>query len=342
MNNKLIVKGAREHNLKNIDVEMPRDKLVVVSGVSGSGKSSLVFDTLFAEGQRRYVESLSAYARQFLGRMDKPDVDYIEGLSPAISIEQKTTGRNPRSTVGTITEIYDYLRLLYARIGKAYCPKDGSPMAGQSLDQIIEQIIALPQDSKLTLLAPVVKGRKGEHQKVLDDAKALGFTRVRLNGTIYSLEEDFKLDKQKKHTIDIVIDRIKLDKNERTRLAEAVESALQLGEGKLYVTIEGDNEERFFSENGSCPQCGFSMPPLEPRLFSFNNPFGSCPDCSGLGITLEFDEDLIIPNKTLSFNQGAFVPFNPNAAWYSSMFEALAKHYGFSLDTPVHKLDPKL
>jgi excinuclease ABC subunit A len=341
---KIVVKGAREHNLKNIDVEIPRDKLVVVSGVSGSGKSSLVFDTLFAEGQRRYVESLSAYARQFLGRMDKPDVDYIEGLSPAISIEQKTTGRNPRSTVGTITEIYDYLRLLYARIGQAYCPNDGTLIAEQSLDQIIEQVLSLPEGEKLIILAPVIKGRKGEHQKVLDDAKAMGFARVRVDGTIYSLDEDFQLEKQKKHSIDIVIDRLKLQKEQRKRLAEAIESALSVGGGAMYVSFadESGRDDLFFSENGSCPQCGFSMPPLEPRLFSFNNPFGSCPECSGLGMTLEFDEDLIIPDRSLSYEEGGFVPFNPSALWYRSMFEGLANHYNFKLSTPIEKLDPKV
>lgn len=344
MQNKLIIKGAREHNLKNIDLELPRDKLVVVSGVSGSGKSSLVFDTIFAEGQRRYVESLSAYARQFLGRMDKPDVDYIEGLSPAISIEQKTTGRNPRSTVGTITEIYDYLRLLYARTGKAYCPNDGSLIAEQSLDQIVDAILALPEGSKLVLLAPIIKGRKGEHAKVLADALAMGFTRVRIDGEIRSLDEEIVLDKNKKHSIEVVVDRIKIAKEARKRIAESIEAALSAGNGSMLAAFadEEGKSELFFSEKASCPECGFSMPERQPRLFSFNNPFGACPACDGLGVTLEFDPNLIAPDQSLSYNQGGFIPFNPNAKWYTSLFESLAKHYGFSLDTPIKDLDPKV
>ncbi|NIZ47395.1 excinuclease ABC subunit UvrA [Entomospira nematocerorum] len=344
MQTHLIVKGAREHNLKNIDIAIPRDKLVVVSGVSGSGKSSLVFDTIFAEGQRRYVESLSSYARQFLGRMDKPDVDYIEGLSPAISIEQKTTGRNPRSTVGTITEIYDYLRLLYARIGTAVCPKDNIPIASRSLDQIIDDIMALPAAERVMILSPLVHERKGEHTKILSDAKAQGFVRVRVDGIVISLEEEITLDKKRKHSIEVVIDRLKLDRSQRSRLSEGVQSALSVSSGQVIVAVLDDNniivQEVLFSEHASCPKCGFSMPAMEPRLFSFNNPAGACSSCAGLGETLEFDIDRIIPNRTLSFNEGGFAPYNPETnRWYRSIFESLARHYGFTLDTPIVEID---
>lgn len=343
MQEKIIVKGAREHNLKNIDVEMPRDKLVAVSGVSGSGKSSLVFDTIFAEGQRRYVESLSAYARQFLGRMDKPDVDYIEGLSPAISIEQKTTSRNPRSTVGTITEVYDYLRLLFARVGVPYCPKDGTPIQEQSIDQIVQHILALPAGTKLMILAPVIKARKGEHQKVFADARASGFTRVRINGALLSLDEEITLDKNKKHNIEILVDRVLLDEGIQARLTESLEAALGLGQGLVYVAFaEGQGKELFFSEKGSCPKCGFSMPELEPRLFSFNSPQGACRDCGGLGSTLEFDEELIIPDRNLSFNEGGFVPYDPSSTWYRTIFQALADRHDFTLDTPISQMSEEV
>lgn len=343
MQTHLIVKGAREHNLKNIDVSLPRNQLVVVSGVSGSGKSSLVFDTIFAEGQRRYVESLSAYARQFLGRMEKPDVDYIEGLSPAISIEQKTTGRNPRSTVGTITEIYDYLRLLYARVGTAICPKDHIPIASRSLDQIIDDIMLLPAAERLVVLSPLVRERKGEHTKVFSDAKSQGFVRVRVDGVIISLEEEISLDKKRKHTIEVVVDRLKKDASQRSRLSEAVQSALNLSSGQVIVAILDEHNsirsEVFFSEHASCPLCGFSMPAMEPRLFSFNNPAGACSACAGLGDTLEFSESLIIPNKALSFNEGGFAPYNPQTnRWYRSIFESLGHHYGFTLDTPINQI----
>ena len=337
---KLIIKGAREHNLKNIDLEIPRDKLVVVSGLSGSGKSSLAFDTIFAEGQRRYVESLSAYARQFLGRMDKPDVDYIEGLSPAISIEQKSTHRNPRSTVGTVTEIYDYYRLLFARIGIPHCPQCGREIKEQSIDQILDTILSWPKGSKLQILAPVVRGKKGEHQKILQDARKQGFVRARVNGQVVSLEDEIRLEKLKKHTIEIIVDRIKLSEDSRKRLAESVETALQIAEDTAVVVRDsgsGETEE-FFSRRGACPECGISLPELEPRLFSFNNPHGACPSCTGLGMNLEFDPNLVIPDPNLSFEEGGCIPYNPDAAWNRSRFEALAKHYKFSLTTPFARL----
>ncbi len=342
-NDKLIVKGAREHNLKNIDVEMPRNKLVVISGLSGSGKSSLAFDTIFAEGQRRYVESLSAYARQFLGRMDKPDIDYIEGLSPAISIEQKTTHRNPRSTVGTVTEIYDYYRLLYARIGIPHCPECGREIREQSTDQIINSIMEWEPGSKIQILAPVIRGKKGEHQKIIDDAKKAGFVRARIDGIMVELDDGVKLDKQKKHSIDIVVDRIILGENVRKRLAASVETALESANGIVVVTLrQGDTEtEHFFSQKNSCPDCGISIPDLQPRLFSFNNPFGACPDCTGLGETREFDIDLIVPDKSKSFDEGAFGSYNPTSAWQRTRFQALADEYGFKLSDPYDSLTPE-
>jgi len=338
----LIIKGAREHNLKNISLELPREKLIVISGLSGSGKSSLAFDTIFAEGQRRYVESLSAYARQFLGRMDKPDVDYIEGLSPAISIEQKTTHKNPRSTVGTITEIYDYLRLLFARIGTPYCPDCGILIKEQSVDQIIDAVRSKPEGSKLVIMAPLVKGKKGEHRKILEDALKSGFVRARVDGEILSLEESISLEKNKKHSIEIVVDRVKLNDETISRLTQSIETALSLSEGKVIIQDQSNDEEQFFSEKNSCPSCGFSMPELQPRLFSFNNPYGACPDCSGLGQTLEFSKDKIFPDLTLSFNDHGVAPYNPKANWHRSWFEALAKFYGFSLDTPLQDLEPRI
>jgi len=337
---KIIIKGAREHNLKNISIELPRDKLIVISGISGSGKSSLAFDTIFAEGQRRYVESLSAYARQFLGRLEKPDVDYIEGLSPAISIEQKTTHRNPRSTVGTVTEIYDYFRLLWARIGKAHCPECGKPIQEQSIDQILDTIMAFPEGSRIMILAPVIRGKKGEHQQVFSDAAKSGFARIRVDGNIYNLDEDIKLKKNNKHDIEIVISRVKVKKDNRKRISESVETALEVTDGSLIVVEFKDNEnkETFFSRKNACYECGFSMPELQPRLFSFNNPYGACPKCSGLGNTLEFDPDLVIPDRSLSFNKGGIATINPKAAWHRSWFESLANHLGFSLDTPLEEL----
>ncbi|HOF84698.1 MAG TPA: excinuclease ABC subunit UvrA [Treponemataceae bacterium] len=343
--NLLIVKGAREHNLKNIDIELPRDKLIVVSGLSGSGKSSLAFDTIFAEGQRRYVESLSAYARQFLGRMDKPDVDHIEGLSPAISIEQKSTHRNPRSTVGTVTEIYDYYRLLFARTGHPHCPECGKEIREQSVDQIIETIFTFPEGTKLQLFAPIIRGKKGEHQKILDDARAAGFVRARIDGMLVNLDETVHLEKQKKHTIEIVVDRIVLKEDARKRLSQSVETALESSGGILLVSClepGAENEhEVFFSQHNACPDCGISISELQPRLFSFNNPYGACPECTGLGLKQEFDLDLILPDRSLSFDEGALIPYNPDSAWNRSRFEALAKKYGFSLATPFDKLTKK-
>ena len=339
----IIIRGAREHNLKNIDVDIPRNKLVVISGLSGSGKSSLAFDTLFAEGQRRYMESLSSYARQFLGSMDKPDVDMIEGLSPAISIEQKSTNKNPRSTVGTITEIYDYYRLLFARTGKAHCPSCGREIEEQSVDQIIDSIMEWQDGTKIQVLAPVVRGKKGEHQKIIDDAKKAGFARARVDGVMASLEDTIKLDKQKKHTIEIVIDRIILSADVRKRLADSVETALESAGGIITVTKQGENgeEEVFFSQKNACPDCGISIPELQPRLFSFNNPFGACPECTGLGEKMEYDKVLIAPDENLSFNEGALAPYNPVSAWNRSMFEAVFQAAGADIETPLKSLDKK-
>ncbi|MCR5724496.1 MAG: excinuclease ABC subunit UvrA [Treponema sp.] len=343
---KIVIQGAREHNLKNISVEIPRHKLVVVSGLSGSGKSSLAFDTLFAEGQRRYMESLSSYARQFLGSMDKPDVDLIEGLSPAISIEQKTTHRNPRSTVGTVTEIYDYYRLLFARIGTAHCPQCGREIHEQSVDQIIDSIMAWDEGTRLSILAPVIRGKKGEHQKIIEDAQKSGFVRARIDGLMVELDDSIKLDKQKKHTIELVVDRIVLKSDIRKRLADSVETALNSANGVIVVlrrvpdeSEKGYHEEEvFFSQKNACPDCGISIPDLQPRLFSFNNPFGACPECTGLGEKMEYDIDLMIPDRSLSFSEGGLAPYNPESEWNRSMFEAIAKEYKFSLDTPFEKL----
>ena len=337
---KIIIRGAREHNLKNIDLELPRDQFIVISGLSGSGKSSLAFDTIFAEGQRRYVESLSSYARQFLGRMEKPDLDYIEGLSPAISIEQKTTHRNPRSTVGTVTEIHDYLRLLYARIGKSHCPNCGRPIQSQGLDQIIDTVMSYPAESRVQILAPVIRGKKGEHQKVLADAKRAGFVRARVDGETISLDDEVAIDKKKKHSIEIIVDRLVVSQDSRKRIAESIETSLEIADGQVIV-VNPENAnlpEEFFSQKQACTECGISFPDMQPRLFSFNNPFGACPSCTGLGITLEFDPDLVMPDLSLSFNEGGVVPFNPDAAWNRSKFESLARHYKFSLDTPLAEL----
>lgn len=340
---KIIIRGAKEHNLKNIDLEIPRDKLVVFTGVSGSGKSSLAFDTIYAEGQRRYVESLSSYARQFLGQMEKPDVEYIEGLSPAISIDQKTTSHNPRSTVGTVTEIYDYLRLLYARIGTPHCPKCGREIRKQSIDQIVDQVLALPERTKFMLLAPVVKGRKGEHIKLLDDAKKSGYARVRIDGIIYELSEEIKLVKNNKHTIEIVVDRLVIREGIQKRLTESIETVMALSGGLLVVNNTDTDEDMLFSQNFACPDCGISLGDIEPRLFSFNNPSGACPECTGLGVQMKFDPDLIVPNKALSIKQGAIcAPGYNSIATSESMsavlFEALSEKYNFNLGTPFKEL----
>ncbi|MBR5468123.1 MAG: excinuclease ABC subunit UvrA [Firmicutes bacterium] len=344
--NEIIIKGAREHNLKNIDLKIPRDKLVVFTGVSGSGKSSLAFDTIYAEGQRRYVESLSSYARQFLGQMEKPDVDYIEGLSPAISIDQKTTNNNPRSTVGTVTEIYDYLRLLYARIGIPHCPKCGKEIKKQTIDQIVDQICELPDRTKIQLFAPVVRGRKGEHVKLLEDARKSGYVRVRIDGIIYELSEEITLDKNKKHTIEIVVDRLVIRDGIQKRLTESIETVMALTGGLLVVNII-DGEDMVFSQNFACPDCGISLSEVEPRLFSFNNPSGACPECMGLGMQMKFDPELVVPNPKLSIIQGAITaPGYGSAGNEDSMtrvlFDALAEKYGFSLDEPFENLPEKI
>ncbi len=342
-NDKIVIRGARVHNLKNINLDIPRNKLVVISGLSGSGKSSLAFDTLFAEGQRRYMESLSSYARQFLGSMDKPDVDLIEGLSPAISIEQKSTNKNPRSTVGTITEIYDYYRLLYARIGHAHCPLCGREIKEQSIDQIIDSILTWNEGTKIQVLSPVIRGKKGEHTKIIEDAKKSGFVRARIDGVMTSLDDSIKLDKQKKHTIEIVVDRIVLSSDVRKRLADSVETALQSANGIIIVTkrTEEGETEVFFSQKNACPDCGVSIPELQPRLFSFNNPFGACPECTGLGQKMEWDLNKIIPDSSKSFNEGALAFYNPESEWNYSMFSAVAEEAGFTLDTPLDKLSKK-
>jgi excinuclease ABC subunit A len=332
---KLIVKGARAHNLKNIDVTIPRDKLVVLTGLSGSGKSSLAFDTIYAEGQRRYVESLSAYARQFLGQMDKPDVDMIEGLSPAISIDQKTTSRNPRSTVGTVTEIYDYLRLLFARVGHPTCPNHGIEITSQTIEQMVDRIIDYPERTKMQILAPVISGRKGAHVKVLEDIKKQGFVRIRVDGEMLDLGDEIELDKNKKHSIEVVVDRIVIKEGVSARVADSLESALKLGEGNVIVDVMGE-EELLFSENHACPICGFSIGELEPRMFSFNSPFGACPECDGLGSKLEVDLDLVIPNKDLTLKQHAIAPWEPTSSqYYPQLLQAVCDHYGIDMDIPV-------
>ncbi len=334
---KIIVKGARVHNLKNIDVAIPRDKFVVITGLSGSGKSSLAFDTIYAEGQRRYVESLSAYARQFLGQMDKPDVEYIEGLSPAISIDQKTTSRNPRSTVGTVTEIYDYLRLLFARIGHPHCPECGRPITQQTVEQIVDNLLGMPEGTKIQVLAPLVKGRKGEHAKVFDDVRKNGYVRVRVDGEMMEVTDEIKLDKNKKHSIEVVVDRIVIRPDGGTRLADSLELALNLSGGTVLVDFIG-GEEMVFSQNFACAECGISMEEISPRMFSFNNPYGACPECSGLGTKMEIDAELVIPDRTKSIAQGALVPWSSNAAWYFQSLESLGKAYGFDVHTPVSEL----
>lgn len=339
----IVIKGAREHNLKNIDIEIPRDKLIVFTGLSGSGKSSLAFDTIYAEGQRRYVESLSSYARQFLGQMEKPDVDYIDGLSPAISIDQKTTSRNPRSTVGTVTEIYDYLRLLYARIGKPHCTKCGREISQQTVDQIVDAVLKLEEKTKIQILAPIVRGRKGEYVKELDNVRKSGFVRVRVDGAVYDLSEEIKMDKNKKHNIEVIVDRLVINDIIKSRLTDSIETATHLSDGIVLIDIVGDREE-LFSLNYACPEHGAVIEEMSPRMFSFNNPFGACKKCGGLGSYKEIDPDLIIPNKKLSINQGAIKAsgWNINDGSIARMYyEGLAKEYGFSLDVPVEMIPPE-
>jgi excinuclease ABC subunit A len=336
----IFIKGAREHNLKNIDITLPRDKLVVITGVSGSGKSSLAFDTIYAEGQRRYMESLSAYARQFLGRMEKPDVDYIEGLSPAISIDQKGTSRNPRSTVGTVTEIYDYLRLLFARTGHPHCPNCGREITVQTIEQIVDAVKSLPQDARIMILAPLVKDRKGEYQQVFNDLRKAGYARVRVDKEIRDLADDFQLDKQKKHTIEAVIDRLVIGQSDsQSRIADSVETALKLGSGVVLVSVI-DGEELLFSEHFACIQCGISLGEIAPRTFSFNNPHGACPDCTGLGIKLEIDPDLVLPDKDLSLEEGAINPYQWQN-WYLYSVREMARRHGFDMTTPIKDLTPE-
>lgn len=347
MKDKIIIKGARAHNLKNVDLTIPRDQLVVFTGVSGSGKSSLAFDTIYAEGQRRYVESLSSYARQFLGQMEKPDVDLIEGLSPAISIDQKTTSHNPRSTVGTVTEIYDYLRLLYARIGIPHCPKCGKEIKKQTIDQIVDRIMELPERTKLQLLAPVVRGRKGEHVKLLEDAKKSGYVRVRVDGILYDLSEKIELEKNKKHNIEIVVDRLMVKEGMQMRLTESIETASALSGGLLIVDVNQGEDELLFSQSFSCPDCGVDLMEIEPRMFSFNNPSGACPTCTGLGMQMKFDEQLIVPNEELSIMQGAITApgynsVNAKGSMSKVLFDALAAKYGFSLETPFKDLPRRI
>lgn len=340
MNKNIVIKGAREHNLKNIDVEIPRDKLIVFTGLSGSGKSSLAFDTIYAEGQRRYVESLSSYARQFLGQMEKPDVDYIDGLSPAISIDQKTTSRNPRSTVGTVTEIYDYLRLLYARIGIPHCIKCGREITQQTVDQIVDTVMELEEKTKIQVMSPIVRGRKGEYVKELDSVRKSGFVRVRIDGSVYDLSEEIKLDKNKKHNIEVIVDRLVIKEDIKSRLADSIETATQLSEGTVIIDIVGDREE-MFSLNYACPEHGAVIEEMSPRMFSFNNPFGACKKCSGLGSYKEIAPELIIPNKKLSINQGAIKAsgWDVNDGSIAKMYyEGLAKEYGFSLDVPIEMI----
>src|SRR4051812_7735069 len=352
----IVIKGARQHNLKNIDISIPRDRLVVITGLSGSGKSSLAFDTIYAEGQRRYVESLSSYARQFLGQMDKPDVDFIGGLSPAISIDQKGASHNPRSTVGTVTEIYDYLRLLYARIGRPHCPKCGRPIQQQSAEQIVDAVLELPARARIMILAPLVRGRKGEYHQVFDDVRKAGFVRVRVNGEVRDVDDEIKLDRYKQHTIEVVVDRLVVpdqdarlgedgSRGDTGRIADSVEQALKLGNGTVVVTVlgrDGDDEDLIFSEQFACVYDNISLGEIEPRTFSFNSPHGACPECTGLGHRLEIDPDLVIPNKSLSIEQGAIVPWgkagiNGNV-WYRDMVTALSQHRGFSLTQPMSEI----
>ena len=338
---RIIVKGAKEHNLKDIDVEIPRNELVVITGLSGSGKSSLAFDTIYAEGQRRYVESLSAYARQFLGQMEKPKVEYIEGLSPSISIDQKTTSQNPRSTVGTVTEIYDYLRLLYARVGTPHCPDCGEEIASQTIDEIVEQVLEFEERTKIQILAPVVRDRKGEHQDLLKKIQREGYVRVKIDGEVRDVSEEINLDKNKRHRIEVVVDRLVIKDGIKERLADSLETALELGEGLVIIDVI-DGEEHLFSENFACPDCGINLEELTPRMFSFNSPYGACPTCDGLGSKREFDPDLILEREK-SINDGAILPWRRSRSkYYPQLLEALAEHFNFSLDTPLEELDDEI
>ncbi len=347
---KIVVVGARENNLKNVTVEIPRDKLVVITGLSGSGKSSLAFDTIYAEGQRRYVESLSAYARQFLGQMDKPDVDHIDGLSPAVSIDQKSASRNPRSTVGTVTEIYDYLRILYARVGVPHCPNGHGPIERQSTDQIVDAALELPEGTKLQVLAPIVQGRKGEYKSVLQEINRAGYVRVRVDGQIYEVTDDIPMDRYKQHTIEVVVDRLVMKQGIDRRLGDSIEAALKMGKGMVVLSWEVVNakgksviEERTYSESYSCAVCGFSMPEPEPRIFSFNSPYGACPECTGLGTKTEFDEELIIPDPSKPLRDGAIAPFvyksGETKDWWPDLLDAVGREKGFDANLPVSELD---
>lgn len=340
------IRGACEHNLKNIDIDIPRDKFTVITGLSGSGKSSLAFDTIYAEGQRRYMESLSSYARQFLGQMEKPQVENIEGLPPAISIDQKSTNRNPRSTVGTVTEIYDYMRLLYARAGIPHCPKCGKEIKKQSIDEMVDRVLLLPERTRFQILAPIVRGKKGRHEKVFESAKKSGYVRVIVDGNMYELTEEIKLDKNIKHNIEIVIDRLSIRQGIEKRLTDSIENALKLGGGLMNLDVI-DGETMTFSQNFACPDCGISIEEIQPRSFSFNNPFGACPDCFGLGYKMEFDVDLMIPDKSLSINEGAIVILgwqsaNDGKSFTNAILQALCKRYGFDLDTPFDKYPKKI
>ena len=339
---KIVVRGARTHNLKDINIELPRDSFIVITGLSGSGKSSLAFDTLYAEGQRRYVESLSTYARQFLSLMEKPDVDHIEGLSPAISIEQKSTSHNPRSTVGTITEIYDYLRLLYARAGTPQCPEHQLNLEAQTVSQMVDAVLALPEGSKVMLLAPIIKDRKGEHLKLFDKLKQEGFVRVRVNGEIYDIDEIPALKKNNKHSIEVVVDRFKVRDDLQQRIADSFETALGLAEGVASIGfIDGDADDMVFSANYACPECGYSINELEPRLFSFNNPAGACADCDGLGVKQYFDLDRVVQYPDSSLAEGAIRGWDKRSVYYFHMLKSLAEHFSFSIDTPFKTLSKK-
>ena len=337
------IRGARTHNLKNVDLSLPRDRLIVFTGLSGSGKSSLAFDTIYAEGQRRYVESLSAYARQFLSMMEKPDIDHIEGLSPAISIEQKSTSHNPRSTVGTVTEIYDYLRLLYARAGTPKCPDHDITLEAQTVSQMVDHVLALPEGTRLMLLAPVVSERKGEHVQLMADLQAQGFIRARIDGEIYELDQPPALDLRKKHNIDAIVDRFKVKEDLRLRLAESFETALRLADGVAHVAfMDGDREEITFSDRFACNVCGYSLDELEPRLFSFNNPTGACPSCDGLGVKQFFDPERVVVNPNLSLAGGAIRGWDRRTTYYYQMIQSLAEHYKFDIEAPFNELPKKL